>query len=333
MSKDTRGMGAALVTGGAGAIGSNLVRELRRLRRRVVVVDDLSSGHFPPQEDDGCRFLRGRVQDAEILDGAFAQPIDTVYHLAALFANQNSVDHPEEDLLANGLGTLRLLERSSTAGVRRFVYVSSSCVYAPSTAVLTEESPLAPETPYACTKLLGEQYTRFFREQRDLSAVSLRLFNVFGPGELPGRYRNVIPNFIACARAKKPLVITGSGDEGRTFTFVHDVVEAFLLAGGRREPRRAVYNIASDNYCSVGDLAQQVIAVTRSPSQLRHSASRPWDRVAARRASWASARDDLGYRPQVSLGEGLARTVEWFERLPPSVGATQDAEPRGGQRP
>jgi UDP-glucose 4-epimerase len=333
MRGGTPGVGAALVTGGAGAIGSNLVCELRRLGRRVVVVDDLSSGHFPPKEDDGCRFLKGRVQDPEVLEGAFAQPIDTVYHLAALFANQNSVDHPEEDLLVNGLGTLRVLERSRTAGVRRFVYVSTSCVYAPSTAVLAEESPVAPETPYACTKLLGEQYTRFFREQRDLSAVSLRLFNVFGPGELPGRYRNVIPNFIARARAEKPLVITGSGDEGRTFTFVEDVVRAFLLAGGPHEPRHAVYNIASDNYCSVRDLAQRIIVATRSTSRIRHAASRSWDRVTSRRASWVRACEDLGYRPRVSLSEGLARTVEWFESLPSNVGVVQAEEPRGGQRP
>jgi nucleoside-diphosphate-sugar epimerase len=317
------GGGNVLVTGGAGAIGSNLVRQLRREGRRVVVVDDLSSGHHPPTNDDGCRFSRGQVQDPEILDEAFREPIDSVYHLAALFANQNSVDHPEEDLAVNGLGTLRVLERARLAGVRRFVYISSSCVYASSSHVLTEESTLDPETPYASTKLLGEHYTRFFRQHFGLSTVSLRLFNVFGPGEMPGRYRNVIPNFIARARAHEPLMITGRGDEGRTFTYVDDVVRALLLAGGPGEPRHTVYNVASDNYCTIRDLAKMIIETTGSTSPVINVESRSWDRVTSRRASWLRAYNDLGYRPEVSLRDGLLRTVAWFGELPRCVAAPQ----------
>jgi nucleoside-diphosphate-sugar epimerase len=318
-----------LVTGGAGAIGSNLVRALRRDGRRVVVLDDLSSGHFPPPDDVLSRFVRGSVEDERALDAAFSEPVGVVFHLAALFANQNSVDHPERDLRVNGLGTLQLLERARRAHLRRFVYVSSSCVYAPTDDLLVEDSRLAPETPYACSKLLGEQYATFFRKHHGLPAVSCRLFNVFGPGEIPGRYRNVIPNFFARARKDEDLVVTGEGQEGRTFTYVDDVVHALQLAGGPLLPRAAVYNVASDNYCTIDELAMRVVSLTGSRSRIVKTAGRSWDRVRERRASWELARCDLGYRPRVALEDGLRQTLKWLDQVFFPVASSEGKETRG----
>lgn len=304
----------ALVTGGAGALGSNLVKRLIREGTRVVVLDDLSSGHFPVTDTSMSRFVEGKVQDDGSLDRCFSEPIDVVFHLAALFANQNSVEHPADDLLANGLGTLKLLQRAHEAGIARFVYTSSSCVYAPSSGELCESSPLRPETPYACTKLLGEHYVEFFAKHHHLSAVALRLFNVFGPGEFAGPYRNVIPNFLDRARRGEDLIVTGDGSETRTFTFVEDVVSALLLAARSRVPEPRVFNVASDNVSSIRDLAQLVLQITGSSSRIKFAPRRTWDNVTTRRASWSLAHDILGYAPTTTLEDGLACTWEWLRK-------------------
>ena len=156
-------MKRVLVTGGAGAIGANLVRALLENDCQVVVLDDLSSGrrdNLP--EDSGLQFVHGSVTDAEALDQVFQRRYDVVFHLAALFANQNSVEHPEADLITNGLGTLKMLEWSRRAGVGRFVFASSSCVYGAKEGILREGSRRGPhQTPYAMTKSLGEDYYRF----------------------------------------------------------------------------------------------------------------------------------------------------------------------------
>src|SRR5690349_10597533 len=179
-----------LVTGGAGCIGSNLVEALARHGAgRVVVLDNLSSAsRWNVPEHAPVRFVQGSVTDDETLRGVFAERPDHVYHLAALFANQNSVDHPEQDLLVNGLGTLKMLQFAHLAGVRRFVYASSGCSVYGSTAPLPLREDFVSidlDTPYQITKLLGELYCNFFFHYYKVPVVRARFFNVYGPGEIP----------------------------------------------------------------------------------------------------------------------------------------------------
>jgi len=303
-----------LVTGGAGAIGGHLVRRLEEVSAKVIVLDDLSSGEKDNLCGTSATFVRGSVTDSRALDEVFADEIHAVYHLAALFANQNSVEHPALDLSVNGEGTLRVLERARIKGVDRFVFVSSSCIYGNADGVLTEDLPPGRlDTPYAATKLLGEHYTQFFHDFYGLPTVIVRLFNTYGPGERPGPYRNVIPNFIYRALRGKPLPITGNGEETRDFNYVGDTVQGLLLAGGHPAAVGRIYNIATGREVRILDLANLINQLTGNQAGIDCCARRRWDHVSRRVGSIARIAQELGYRSTVSLEEGLRHTYEWIK--------------------
>lgn len=308
MLKDLR----IVVSGGAGAIGSNLVAALAA-RNTVVVVDDLSSGvaeNLPPSVD----LLIGDILDPDILARAFRDTTQVVFHLAALFANQNSVDHPERDLQVNGLGTLRMLEQARQAGVERFIYASSSCVYGPKSRKCSEDDvEFHPETPYAFSKLLGERYTNFFHQTYGLPTVIVRYFNVYGPGERPGLYRNVIPNFFARSLKNEPLVITGDGTETRDFTFVTDAVAGTVAAAASAAAIGHTYNIGSGVETPILLLAEEINRVTGSTGGIHFQPRRHWDGVRRRSATIEKATTDFGYQPKVALRQGLDHTSRWFK--------------------
>ena len=316
----------ALVTGGAGAIGCNLVRQLLELGAEVVVIDDFSSGRRANIVDlDGeFRLLQGDVADVDLLDRAFADGVDFVFHLAALFANQNSVEHPQDDLHTNGLGTLRLLEKASAQQVGRFVYASSSCVYGGRSEMLEEDLPAVPDTPYGITKVLGEQYARFFAHQHGLPTAVLRYFNSYGPGELPGRYRNVIPNFFALAAAGEPLPITGTGEETRDFTYVDDIVLGTLLAAVVKGAEGGVYNLGTGAETRIVDLAERINAIAGNDAGIELVPRRDWDQIPRRCASIDRARSELEYRPGVGFDEGLGRYWQWYITTQEKISALRD---------
>lgn len=304
-----------LVTGGAGAIGSNLVRALEG-SSRVIVLDDLSSGtRWNIEEAEGLTFIQGSIVEDNVLTAAFREKVHTVFHLAALFANQNSIEHPEQDLQVNGLGTLKLLQHAVQRGVERFVFTSSSCVYGELATPAAEEriSPVA-DTPYAATKLLGELYCQFYARQYGLPVAILRCFNSYGPGELPGRYRNVIANFIYKATLKQPLPITGTGEETRDFTYVSDMVDGILLAGASPQAVGEVVNLGSGKETRIIDLAKEINSLLRKDSGVEFVGRRQWDTVSRRCASMEKAERMLGYRPRVGLSEGLRLTAAWFKQ-------------------
>ena len=303
-----------LVTGGAGAIGCHLVRELSQ-QHEVFVLDDLSAGFIENLENLPVRFWRASIVDEEILREVFSEHPTVVFHLAANFANQNSVDYPQKDLLVNGMGTLKLLQHAVDVGVKRFVYTSSSCVYGNADG----ESPLSEsikdyslDTRYAVTKLLGEQYVQFFHDHLALPTVVLRLFNSYGPGEYPGKYRNVIPNFFYRTLTNKVLTITGTGDETRDFTFVSDTVAALLLAMGKEEAVGGVFNVGSGQQMAIRELAEKVQSVCDVKRPLEYQSRRVWDSVNRRCADITWARKVLGYEPTISLEQGLRLTHRWF---------------------
>ncbi|HLY21488.1 MAG TPA: NAD-dependent epimerase/dehydratase family protein [bacterium] len=305
-----------LVTGGAGCIGSNLVEALARHGAgRILVLDNLSSAsRWNVPDHAPVRFVQGSVTEDETLRGVFAERPDYVYHLAALFANQNSVDHPEQDLLVNGLGTLKMLQFAHLAGVRRFVYASSGCSVYGSKAPLPLREDFVSidlDTPYQITKLLGELYCNFFHHYYQLPVVRARFFNVYGPGEIPGRYRNVIPNFLYWAMRKEPLPITGTGEETRDFTYVGDVVRGLLAAGVADEAVGEAMNLASGREVTVGSLAALVNELTGNPAGVRYAARRSWDNITRRCASVEKAGRLLGYQPSVDFETGIRRTFDW----------------------
>ncbi len=307
---------SVLVTGGAGAIGSNLSRTLAAAGARVTIVDDLSSTEiWNAPRDPHIQLVVGDILDADVRRKALQSNPTIVFHLAAFFANQNSVDNKERDLMVNGMGTLRLLEDLRSRTLSRFVFASSGCSVYGSEAPLPlreEFLSLHLSTPYQITKMLGELYCNFFHEHYHLPVVKARLFNSYGPGEIPGRYRNVIPNFIYWAMKGAPLPITGSGEETRDFTFVADIVDGLLRCGSVPEAIGSEFNLASSEEIKVIALAHQVNALTGNRAGVEFTERRPWDKKTRLLASIDRARSVLGFEPRTRFAEGLVATVAWF---------------------
>jgi nucleoside-diphosphate-sugar epimerase len=298
-----------LVTGGAGAIGSNLTR-------RVIILDDLSSAErWNVPSLPNLLFVEGDILDEVKLKRVFFERPAMVFHLAAFFANQNSVDHPERDLMVNGMGTLRLMEYSVFTGVDRFVYASSGCsIYGSEAPLPLREDFVSMHltTPYQVTKMLGELYGNFFGHHYGLKVVKTRFFNSYGPGEVPGQYRNVIPNFLYWALKGQPLPLTGSGEETRDFTFVGDIVDGLLRAGHFEAAIGEEFNLASESETPIAELARMVNEAVGNSAGVRHVERRKWDTKRRLLASVDKARRLIGYEPRTRFPEGLAATVAWF---------------------
>ena len=307
-----------LVTGGAGCIGSNLVRTLLEAEpEQIIVIDDLSSGYlWLLPKNPKIYFIHGSILDEEKMKRAFSFKPHIVFHLAAHFANQNSVDHPERDLLVNGLGTLKTLEYSYLTGVERFVFASSGCsVYGSQAPLPLKEEfvSLHLDTPYQINKLVGELYCNYFHDYYGLPVAIARYFNVYGPGEVPGKYRNVIPNFMWWAMNKQPLPITGTGEETRDFTYVSDIVDGTLRMGVVERAVGEAINLASSTETKIKDLANWINEITENDAGIVYKPKRDWDKSIRRRASIDKAKKLLGYTPKVTLKEGLENVYEWFK--------------------
>lgn len=307
-----------LVTGGAGAIGSNLTRALAEAGANVIVLDDLSSSQrWNVPSSPNVLFVEGDILDEVKLKRVFFERPQFVFHLAAFFANQNSVDHPERDLMVNGLGTLRLLEYSQLSGADRFIYASSGCSIYGSEAPLPlreEFMSMHLSTPYQVTKMLGELYGNFFCNHYGLKVVKPRFFNSYGPGELPGEYRNVIPNFIYWAMKGLPLPITGTGEETRDFTYVGDIVNGLLRGGAMESAVGQEFNLASGRETRIVDLANKVNELTGNKAGIAFRERRKWDTKPRLLAAVERANELLGYEPSTPFDKGLANTVEWFHQ-------------------
>ncbi len=305
-----------LVTGGAGAIGSNLTRTLAEAGAKVIVFDDLSSAErWNVPSIPNVLFAEGDILDEIKMKRVFFDKPQIVFHLAAFFANQNSLDHPERDLQVNGMGTLRLLEYSVLTGVERFVYASSGCsIYGSSAPLpLTEEfMSLHLTTPYQITKMLGELYCNFFWHHYNLKVVKARFFNSYGPGEIPGQYRNVIPNFIYWAMKGKPLPITGNGEATRDFTYVGDIVDGLMRAGVMESAIGEEFNLASGAETRIVDLAHQINGIIGNRAGIQFAEKRKWDTKSRLLASVDKARDLIGYNPNTPFEVGLDSTIRWF---------------------
>jgi nucleoside-diphosphate-sugar epimerase len=308
-----RRLGTVVVTGGAGAIGSRLVRRLLdEGAESVVVVDDLSSGYdWLVPSDSRAQLIVGDVCNLSKIGLDVANPF--VFHLAAFFANQNSVEHPLDDLRTNGLGTLTTLMWAREHSAPAFVYASAGCSIAGHgvEVPIREDMPVSLylDTPYQISKALGEFYCNYFNPE--MPTVRCRFFNSYGPGEVQGLYRNVIPNFIWRALNNEPLIITGTGDETRDFIYVDDLVGGLIRAALTPAAYGEALNLGTGVQTRIIDLAALIIKTCGSQSQIQFAPRRPWDKSLHREANIDRARTVLGFRPVVALREGIERTVAW----------------------
>lgn len=312
-------MATYLVTGGAGFIGSHVVERLVTLGHQVRVLDDLSEGRRENLAAvwNRIEFVEGDLRDPEIVRRA-VRDMDYVLHQAALRSVPRSVEDPMTTTAVNVLGTVNLLQAAREAGVRRVVFASSSSVYGETSELpLRESQPPRPISPYAVSKLAGEQYCAVFTKLYGLETVSLRYFNVFGPRQDPrSEYAAVIPRFILAALRGEPLEIHGDGLQSRDFTYVENVVEANLRAATQSGIAGEVFNIGCGQRYSVLEVKGHLERILGRSLPARHTSPRKGD-VRHTQADMSKAEAMLGYRPLVSFEEGLRRTVEFFAKCWP----------------
>lgn len=302
-----------LVTGGAGFIGSHLTDALVG-ENEVTVLDNLSTGNrawVSPR----ARFIQGDVRDADALRQAL-EGVEVVFHQAALPSVPRSFLDPLATHEVNATGTLRLLEAARKAGVERFVYAASSSAYGDVEELPKREAmPPAPLSPYAVSKLAGEQYVRVYALTYGLRAASLRYFNVYGPRQDPhSQYAAVVPRFVTAALQRRPLIVYGDGRQSRDFTFIQDAVRANLLAA-QADVSGEVLNVAGGRRTTILELARLVEELVGHPLTVHHEAARPGD-ILHSLADLAAARRVLGFEPQTSLRDGLAQTVAFHKEAP-----------------
>lgn len=311
-----------LVTGGAGAIGSNLILALSELvgsDGKIIILDNLSSikekNPWNVVPMDNIMFVEGDVRSDIDLKRVFKENITLVFHLAAFFANQNSIDYPEVSAEVDIIGLIKLLEYSRLAGVQKFVYASSGCaIYGSYPQLPLKEDFISMHltTPYQINKMTGEMYCNFYAHHYDMKTINCRFFNSYGPGEVPGQYRNVIPNFIYWAMKGKSLPITGTGEETRDFAYVLDLVQGLIKSGYYSEAVGQNFNLASGKEISILKMAELVNKTIGNQAELLYKPRRKWDTKPRLLASIEKAQKLIDYRPMIEFENGFMRNMEWF---------------------
>ena len=307
---------SALVTGGAGFIGSHLVDGLLAQGWRVRVLDDFSSGREAnlAHLNGHAEVVRGDLRDGALLAHVLGG-VEVVFHQGAVPSVPRSVAEPERTNDVNVTGTLSVLETSRKVGVRRVVFASSSSAYG-DTPVLpkVETMPPCPLSPYALQKYAGERYCQLFHRLYGLETVALRYFNVYGPRQNPkSEYAAVIPRFATACLSGEAPVVYGDGEQTRDFTYVGDAVAANLLAADAPRAPGEVMNIAGGRRVSLNQLLGEIRTLTKARVAARYEPGRAGD-VRDSLADLSRARELLGFEPRVDLRTGLAKTIEHLEQ-------------------
>jgi nucleoside-diphosphate-sugar epimerase len=318
-----------LVVGGAGFVGSNLVRlALSEGAERVLVVDNLLSSERENLPDDPrVELIEASIADDDVL-ASLEDEFDVVYHLATYHGNQSSIANPLEDHENNLVTTLKLYERiKDFQRLRKVVYSASGCTLAPhevydGAEAVSEDGPvpLDLDSPYQISKVVGEFYSVYYHRQHGLPTVRARFQNVYGPGEVLGAgrwrgtpatiWRNVTPTFVYRALKGEPVQLDNGGVASRDFVYVEDVARGLVACADRGEPGD-VYNLASGVETTIRRLAELIVELSGSSSELEIAPRRPWDHSILRFGSPEKARRELGFEAQTELEDGLRRTIDW----------------------
>lgn len=317
-----------LVVGGAGFVGSNLVRLLREQKpARVVVVDNLLSADISnvPEGDDVDFRLGSIVEDAILAD--LPSDLDYVFHLACYHGNQSSIADPLADHANNTLTTLKLFDHlKGKQSLRKVVYAAAGCAVAEKTfdgaTATTEDAPVSlfHDSPYSISKLIGEMYGNYYFSRYKLPFVKARFQNVYGPGEILGAgrwrgtphtvWRNVTPTFVWKAMHGEALPIENGGIASRDFIFVEDMARGLMACALNGEPGE-IYNLASGVETTIRELAERINTLTDNPTPIALAPARDWDRSGQRFGDPSKAAERLGFRASVVHTEGLSRTIAW----------------------
>ncbi len=320
---------SVLVVGGAGFVGSNLVAQLLQHNlRELIIVDNLLSSERSnlPQGDARVRFLEGSIADDAVL-AQLPKQLDYVFHLACYHGNQSSMADPIADHDNNTITSLKLFDHlKNYTGLKKVVYAAAACAVAEKTygkaSATTEEAPVSlyHDSPYSISKIIGEFYGNYYFMQHQLPFVKARFSNVYGPREILGAgkwrgtvhtvWRNVTPTFIWRALNHEALPLDNGGQTSRDFIFVEDMARGLMACALRGVPGE-VYNLATGKETTILELATLINELTKNPTKPDLKPARDWDHSGTRFASTDKAREQLGFVAEVSIAEGLKRTVAW----------------------
>jgi nucleoside-diphosphate-sugar epimerase len=328
MSNNTFSGATILVVGGAGFVGSNLVRLLREQQpRRVVIVDNLLSADISnvPEGDD-VDFRLGSIADDAILE-KLPHDLDYVFHLACYHGNQSSIADPLADHANNTLTTLKLFERlKGMSSLRKVAYAAAGCAVAEKTfdgaSATREDAPVSlyHDSPYSISKLVGEMYGNYYFARHKLPFVKARFQNVYGPGEILGAgrwrgtvhtvWRNVTPTFVWKALHGEALPVENGGIATRDFIFVEDMARGLMAAALHGDPGE-IYNLASGVETTIRKLAERINTLAGNATPIALTPARDWDRSGQRFGDPSKAADKLGFTAKVAHEDGLAATIAW----------------------
>jgi UDP-glucose 4-epimerase len=306
-------MKKAVVTGGAGFIGSHLSEELLKRGYQLVILDNLSTSKrdniVAILDNKNVELIQGSITDLPLLQKAFKNA-DYVFHLAAAASVPRSIENPQETHEMNVTGTLNVLIAARDNKVKKVVNASSCAIYGDAPGLpKKEDMPVNPLSPYAVTKLAAEEYCQIFQKVYNLPTVSLRYFNIFGPRQNPdSEYSAAIPKFIKLKLQGKTIEIYGDGKATRDYVYVSDAVNAFILAA--ESDASGIYNIGSGKSTAVNELVELISRLTGNNTPPVHGPPRPGDIVHS--LADASKAKTFGYSPRYSLEEGLKETIEYM---------------------
>lgn len=298
-----------IVTGGAGFIGSNIVKLLVQNGHTVKVIDNLATGYKQNLDGLGVELIEGDVKDASFLANAL-QGCDCVYHLAASVGNIKSIENPYFDLETNYIGTLNLLSAVVKNNVPRVIYSSSSAGYGePRYIPVDEDHPIAPDSPYGVSKISAEKLIHSYAKLYDFTAVSLRYFNAYGVNQRYDAYGNVIPIFYNRILSGQTITIYGDGEQTRDFINAEDIAAANLLALDYK--KNGIFNIATGDSATINRLVDTIKKSTGKDFEVIYSEARKGE-VKHSGANIDAAKNELGFVPKVDLETGLKKYTDWF---------------------
>ncbi|KGA97301.1 epimerase [Alkalihalobacillus alcalophilus ATCC 27647 = CGMCC 1.3604] len=308
-------LGHVLITGGAGFIGSQLVKRILPEADKVTIIDDLTTGneHSIPKSKK-IHFYNDSILNEELL-AVILQDVDYVFHVAARNLVM-SMQELKKDLEVNTLGTLVLLEQTKLHAKRlkRFVYSSTSSIYGVATNFPTKEKEKNINTPYAASKYCAEQYVTLYQQNYELPCTIVRLSNVFGPGQLASNpYCGVVAKFFEAIKSNEPLQIHGNGLQTRDFTYIDDAIEAFLTVATNERAIGEIYNVGTGIETTINDLSKIVTSIYRKKDYpVVYVEKRDVDTVERRQLSIKKMKKHLNWRPEFKVDEGLKCTLEWL---------------------